>query len=836
MSQIPSPAEELRLLDTELRQLDSRRAMLLNRRVWLVHTLQSAPVWTAPLAPPAFPARRPEATAPGVQNVLLLLGGILLTIAAAAFTLVGWGHLGIAGRSLVLGAVTLAALGAPVFLLRRGLRATAEALAGLGLALTVLDAYALYAVALPRTDGVAYSALASTALAAVWTAYGLAVGATGPRGAAPNPGADRETGAAGNTGANTGTGVGTGAGPEAATVAVRPSLWLPLPAAVVAAQLPLLLWAVAAAAGACTVTAALLVTAAFDAALALRVSLQPVRVVAAAWAYGMGGCGTFAAGWLSLTAAGPSAAARAAALLLFSASIALAAAWRVPKPGLATAAATAGGLICVVAFGGVLRTSLPGEWTVPGHLACGIALLALARTGLPAPVRRGVALASGCVGALSVAWALPVVLVTLLGPVGLAGSVWSGAPASARDAVTAVLPWPSDSATAPLVLALVAAVLVVAVRTAAWRAHAVVCALTLAWATVFVLPATLELPYAAGLSVQGITLVALLGYARRTYPSVTAPVPALLTSLSLAFLALASETATLTVLAALAVLFAAAAVRPARRPGLGPFAAPASLGYATALACAAGASLGLRPEHTALLVLVVPVVAALLAARVEDGPTTVSIEVTGALAGLLAVGLAVAEPAVLATVLALCAVIAAGTAVRQDRRSAGYAAAALFVLAAWVRLAAWGVGSPEAYTLPVTVPALLVGAFRRRADTTVSSWTAYGPGLSVTLVPSLFAVWGDAHWLRPLLLGSAALAVTLLGARHRLQAPLVLGGSVLVLDALHELAPYIIQLVNALPRWTPPALAGLLLLGLGATYEQRIRDARRVREVLGRMD
>jgi UDP-N-acetylmuramyl tripeptide synthase len=32
-----------------------------------------------------------------------------------------------------------------------------------------------------------------------------------------------------------------------------------------------------------------------------------------------------------------------------------------------------------------------------------------------------------------------------------------------------------------------------------------------------------------------------------------------------------------------------------------------------------------------------------------------------------------------------------------------------------------------------------------------------------------------------------------------------------------------------------PALAGSLLLALGATYEQRIRDVRRVREVLGRM-
>lgn len=58
--------------------------------------------------------------------------------------------------------------------------------------------------------------------------------------------------------------------------------------------------------------------------------------------------------------------------------------------------------------------------------------------------------------------------------------------------------------------------------------------------------------------------------------------------------------------------------------------------------------------------------------------------------------------------------------------------------------------TPEAYTLPVTVPALVVGFLRRRRDPAVSSWTAYGPGLAATLLPSLFAAWTDrsgrARW------------------------------------------------------------------------------------------
>jgi hypothetical protein len=103
-------------------------------------------------------------------------------------------------------------------------------------------------------------------------------------------------------------------------------------------------------------------------------------------------------------------------------------------------------------------------------------------------------------------------------------------------------------------------------------------------------------------------------------------------------------------------------------------------------------------------------------------------------------------------------------------------------------------------------------------------------------VPSLAAAWGDPGWTRPLLLGTAALLLTLVGARRRLQAPLVLGGSVLTLDTLHELAPYLVQVTDALPRWVPPALAGLLLLALGATYEQRLRNVRKAREALGRMN
>ncbi|MBQ0963099.1 hypothetical protein KBY91_06155 [Streptomyces sp. RK23] len=804
MTNLPPPAEELRILDAELRQLDLRRAVLLRRRAWLVHTLRAAAApqpaqgtGAAPGGPPPGPAtgaaaRRPETTAPGVQNVLLVLGGVLLTIAAIAFTLVSWGHLGIAGRSLVLGALTVGVLGAPVTLLRRGLRATAEAVAGLGTALTVLDAYALHEVAFTGADGVGYTAAASAVLAALWAAYGARLG-----------------------------------------------LFHPLPLAVATAHLPLLLWAVALGAGPLTLTAVLLATAAGGTAVALRAASAPVRVVAVVGALGTGTVGVLSAGWLCWSASDPGSAARAAALLVVAAAVAVVTGRFVPNRAVAAAAATAAGLCLVAGSAGVLRVSVPGEWTVPGCQLCAILLLTAERTSLPLPLRQGLVRAAVAVQGLAVLWAVPLVAGSVLGPAVQAVTPWSGAPRTVRDAVFADVTGPAYASTVPLVLAVVAAALVVAGHRTPRRPAVMVVALVLGWAALHVLPVALQLPYTAGLVTQAAVVVAALVLAVRSDRADGGPTPlaltalllALLTSVDLALLSLASESATIGVLVTLTVLFGAAG----RRPRHAPFTVPAALAHATALACALGASAGLRPPHTALLVLVVPAVAALIASRSSASRASVPVEVAGAAAMLLALALAVPDPPMLALVLSLCGVVAAATALRPERRAVGWAAAALWLAAAWVRLAAWEVGTPEAYTLPVTGPALVVGFLRRRRDTAVSSWTAYAPGLAATLVPGLLAAWDDQHWLRPLLLGVAALAVTLVGARRRLQAPLVLGAGALALVALHELAPYLTQVVGALPRWVPPALAGLVLLVLGATYEHRLRDARRLREALGRL-
>ncbi|MFI6001104.1 SCO7613 C-terminal domain-containing membrane protein [Streptomyces sp. NPDC051366] len=771
------PGRELVLIDRELAQLDARRGYLLARREWLLR-LPAPGGWVTP----GVPARPQEASAPSAQNVLLTLGAVLLAVAALAFTLVSWGSMGIAGRSAVLAVVTAAALGAPALLLRRGLRSTAESVAAVGLLLAVLDAYAVYAVAAPDTDGTAYAAGAAAVLAALWAGYAR----------------------------------------------VLPGLLIPLPAAVLTAQLPLPLAAVASAADPVGVGWALLATAALDAALVL--SAPGVRARASVFGPAAVSAAVLAAGALlaglseSLQAASATAAAGPALLLAACAVLGVAVAWREPS---AMAAAVAGALAAVAALGGLARPVLSREWTVVVFLLLALPLLAAVRAGaLPAAVRRGLARAGAGVAALTAVSALLPAVGSLVFRVGVLGEVWA-ATTPPRDAYG---PGPAAAVT-----------LLVAAGAAGWLARVLprpepgMIAVVLAWAGLFTAPMAYGLPVAAVLAAQLVVTAAAGVCALRIArgPGYAAAVCAAVGALNLSVAALDGRTATFVVFGLLGAGCAAgAAYGPAALPTRAGGAVLA-VGYAAGTVAALGAVWGLAVSWWALPLLAVPAAVAALGPRL--GRVRIPAEIAAAAVGAVALLLPVREPALSALVCALAGVVCAGAAVRADRRGLGWAAGALFVAATWIRLAASGVAAPEAYTLPVTVLALGVGFVRRRKDAQASSWTAYGPGLGATLLPSLVAAWGDPYWLRPLLLGLAALAVTLLGAHRRLQAPLLLGGGALAAVALHELAPYVVQVVDALPRWLPPALAGLLLLVVGATYEKRLRDARRLRAALGRL-
>ena len=211
---------------------------------------------------------------------------------------------------------------------------------------------------------------------------------------------------------------------------------------------------------------------------------------------------------------------------------------------------------------------------------------------------------------------------------------------------------------------------------------------------------------------------------------------------------------------------------------------------------------------------------------VLTGAHRLGAEGAAVLLAVVGLGLCADGPGWLSWSLAVDGVLAVAVAVRPDRRVVGYAGALLLSASSWVRLADADVHAPEPYVLPLAVMTLVLGHLRRRAHAGMGSVEAYGAGLTLALLPSLLMSFDDASPFRGLMLLLASAAVVLVGSQQRLRAPLVIGGAVLVLDALHLLGPY----AAALPRWLVLAVAGALLVGVGATYEQRMRDARALRQ------
>ncbi|SDO29794.1 hypothetical protein SAMN04487848_0254 [Microbacterium sp. ru370.1] len=146
--------------------------------------------------------------------------------------------------------------------------------------------------------------------------------------------------------------------------------------------------------------------------------------------------------------------------------------------------------------------------------------------------------------------------------------------------------------------------------------------------------------------------------------------------------------------------------------------------------------------------------------------------------------------------------------------------------------AAFGVVDPiESVTVPLAVGALVVGGRALRRRETLRSWPALGAPLALLLVPSLLFDFGGGNALwRIVALGVVALAALLLGVRFRLQAPVLLGGVVLIVHAVAQLWPWIASIYESVSGlwWLWIGVAGALLVTVAATYERRLREVKAV--------
>ena len=316
---------------------------------------------------------------------------------------------------------------------------------------------------------------------------------------------------------------------------------------------------------------------------------------------------------------------------------------------------------------------------------------------------------------------------------------------------------------------------------------------------------------------------------------------ALLTGAMTLAWALAEPVPTLAVLGCLTGAYACCAWR-ARLAGIRVAAGCLTVLAASALAWCAALAAGRPSWQAGLAALGVAACAQVAAARcAREGASDqramigLGIEITAWLVTAVGVGPCLQRPSTACFALATAGIICLGVSARAARRPAIWPGLAQCYLAWCLGLAAAGVAVLEAYTLPAAAVATFMGWRASRREPHPHSWLAYGPGLSILLLPSLVVAWQSPGWLRLVLVGLAAAAIAIVGARARMQAPLLTGAVVAVLGAGRELAPAFARLVHDLPGWLPVAVLGAALLWAGATYEARLRNLNVIRRTLAAM-
>jgi len=212
-----------------------------------------------------------------------------------------------------------------------------------------------------------------------------------------------------------------------------------------------------------------------------------------------------------------------------------------------------------------------------------------------------------------------------------------------------------------------------------------------------------------------------------------------------------------------------------------------------------------------------------LAAVLTAAATPTALAVEGSAPGMIRVAALMSAGAA----LAISGTLAAGRA----RRDLGLTLTAVVTVAWTLR------DGPEPADLPIVVAGcllLVVGALDLAPGRARSTWRGLGPGLVLTLVVPLATGWAQPTAWRLLVVLMGAVAAVLVGAVRRWQAPFALGGAVLIVLALVQLSPAAGAALRVVEWWMLLAVGGAILLGLGLTYERRLREAKEaVRFVAG---
>lgn len=273
--------------------------------------------------------------------------------------------------------------------------------------------------------------------------------------------------------------------------------------------------------------------------------------------------------------------------------------------------------------------------------------------------------------------------------------------------------------------------------------------------------------------------------------------------------------------ASLAVLAAAAAATAVLRPRLRPVAAGVSAVTGTSSLWLVGGLVS--PDVQWILLALAAALLATLAIWLRERPEEAVLGIVAGLVAVTTVTLALDRgwPHAASGSAAAYGVLAVVYAALPHRRALAAVAVAGLTTAVWVELLEADVMRLEAYTLPCAALLLAAGLWSHR-ELGDRSWTVAGPALLVALVPSAAATAVSDDLPRALLTATAAVAVLVVGAWRRWQALVVVGAAAAALVAVTQLGPFTLHA----PRFLTLGTLGVLLLMVGARYEQRRENAR----------
>lgn len=517
--------------------------------------------------------------------------------------------------------------------------------------------------------------------------------------------------------------------------------------------------------------------------------------------------------------------------------------WSRPTVGVGLGGAVAA-LLAAVALAGATSSAavaLAAVALAAGALTLGAALLA-SRDGIRPWT--AAAVTAGTVVALLAAVPLAAALVAALALVDVSAPPRAGTMGQAvsdRLALADAVParWlPTVNVLGPLVGALLGCAAGAVLRRR-WTAAAISATVVTGLLCV---PAALGLGVGTTVTVLAVGLVAVGGWllVRPDQLAVVAPglaMAAVATALALGVPALAVTVTGLSALLGLALA--------GRAVVTGFAAAPAWLGGALAVAVSSAALdawlLGLGGSGPALVLAGAAAVAAgaapaaehigrrstsPVAGAVDASPRTTAAATADAVvvAALAVAAVAVASLDALSLVVALATVVAGASALRPTRRGLWMVAVAGAVVLTWLRLGQADVSAVEAYSVPLAAGLLLVGLISAR-DAVRTSWERVGAALVAAVGPTTVVALIDVDVARTVAAVALGVALVIWGATGRQQAPLAVGAVAVAALAVRHLGPVTAEL----PRYLVFAVAGIVLVAAGATFEQRRRDLRQVR-------